>query len=177
MEIEFLNFGIYLASSIPADFAALLSKVIVRLHFAWFAERSMRPVSYTHLGVGKRYAGLEWLKLGQQRIPVDKEVAALIPYRGPQGSFHYISATDVLTRHVAPALLKDKIVLVGTTAAGLLDLRATPVQNVYAGVEIHANMIAGILDNNIKEQPAYTAVSYTHLNHTKIGRASCRERV
>ena len=115
------------------------------------------------LGVGKRYAGLEWLKLGQQRIPVDKEVAALIPYRGPQGSFHYISATDVLTRHVAPALLKDKIVLVGTTAAGLLDLRATPVQNVYAGVEIHANMIAGILDNNIKEQPAYTVGAETVL--------------
>ncbi len=107
------------------------------------------------LGVGKRYAGLEWLKLGQQRIPVDKEVAALIPYRGPQGSFQYLSATDVLAHRVAPELLKNKIVLVGTTAAGLLDLRATPVQNVYAGVEIHANMIAGILDNNIKEYPAY----------------------
>lgn len=107
------------------------------------------------LGVGKRYAGLEWLKLGQHRIPVDKEVSALIPYRGPQGSFQYLSATDVLTHRVAPELLKNKIVLVGTTAAGLLDLRATPVQNVYAGVEIHANMIAGILDNNIKEYPAY----------------------
>lgn len=107
------------------------------------------------LGVGKRYAGLEWLKLGQQRIPVDKEVAALIPYRGPQGSFQYLSATDVLAHRVAPELLKNKTVLVGTTAAGLLDLRATPVQNVYAGVEIHANMIAGILDNNIKEYPAY----------------------
>jgi adenylate cyclase len=46
--------------------------------------------------------------------------------------------------------------LVGTTAPGLMDLRATPVQNVYAGVEIHANMIAGILDQNIKQRPAYT---------------------
>ena len=107
-------------------------------------------------GVGKQYSGLEWLKLGSLRIPVDEQVSALIPYRGPQGSFPYISATDVLTSKVAPATLKNKIVLLGTTAAGLMDLRATPVQNIYAGVEIHANMIAGILDNNIKEHPAYT---------------------
>ncbi len=108
------------------------------------------------LGVNQKYAGLEWLKIGNKRIPVDGNVSTLIPYRGPQGSFTYVSATDVLTKKVNPDLLHNKIVLVGTTAAGLMDLRATPVQNIYAGVEIHANMIAGILDNNIKEQPAYT---------------------
>ncbi|MBA3695765.1 MAG: adenylate/guanylate cyclase domain-containing protein [Methylotenera sp.] len=108
------------------------------------------------LGVGKKYSGLEWLKLGNKRIPVDEQVSALIPYRGPQGSFLYVSATDVLSNKVDPAILKNKIVLLGTTAAGLMDLRATPVQNIYAGVEIHANIIAGILDNNIKEHPAYT---------------------
>lgn len=108
------------------------------------------------LGVNKKYSGLEWLKLGNQRIPVDERVSTLIPYRGPQGSFPYVSATDVLTGKVDANLLNNKIVLLGTTAAGLMDLRATPVQNIYAGVEIHANMIAGILDNNIKEHPAYT---------------------
>ena len=108
------------------------------------------------LGVGKQYAGLEWLKLGNKYIPVDNEVAALIPYRGPQGSFRYVSATDVLKGKVRAEELAHKIVLIGTTAPGLMDLRATPVQNVYAGVEIHANVIAGILDQNIKERPAYT---------------------
>ena len=108
------------------------------------------------LGVNAKYAGLEWLKLGDKRIPVDENVAALIPYRGKQGSFPYVSASDVLNGKVSPEMLKDKIVLVGTTAPGLMDLRATPVQNVYAGVEIHANMIAGILDQNIKERPGYT---------------------
>lgn len=107
-------------------------------------------------GVGKKYSGLEWLKLGNQRIPVDEHVSALIPYRGPQGSFHYVSATDVLSGKADKKMLNNKIVLLGTTAAGLMDLRATPVQNIYAGVEIHANMIAGILDNNIKQHPAYT---------------------
>lgn len=108
------------------------------------------------LGVNNKYSGLEWLKVGNQRIPVDENVSTLIPYRGPQGSFTYVSASDVLSNKVVPEKLKNKIVLLGTTAAGLMDLRATPVQNIYAGVEIHANMIAGILDNNIKEQPAYT---------------------
>ncbi|HYG32807.1 MAG TPA: adenylate/guanylate cyclase domain-containing protein, partial [Methylophilaceae bacterium] len=63
--------------------------------------------------------------------------------------------TDVLDGKVAPEKLKDRIVLVGTTAPGLMDLRATPVQHIYPGVEVHANVIAGILDQNIKERPAY----------------------
>lgn len=104
---------------------------------------------------GEDYAGLEWLQLGKRRIPVDERVAALIPFRGRQGSFPYISATDVLTGKADPNVLENAIVLVGTTAPGLMDLRASPVQSVYAGVEMHANMVAGILDENIKEHPAY----------------------
>jgi adenylate cyclase len=105
------------------------------------------------------YAGLEWLELdaagGRIKIPVDNDVATFVPYRGAQGSFRYISLTDVLHDRVEPAQLKDKIVLVGTTAPGLLDLRSTPVAEAYPGVEVHANMISGILDQNLKEQPAY----------------------
>ena len=107
------------------------------------------------LGVSQSYAGLEWLKMARQKIPVDEQLTALIPYRGTQGSFPYVSATDVINGRVPKTTLQNKIVLVGTTAAGLMDLRATPVQSVYAGVEIHANMIAGILDNTIKQRPAY----------------------
>ena len=111
-----------------------------------------------HLGFEEStgYAALEWIGLAGRRIPVDGHVAALIPYRGKEGSFPYVSATDVLKGTVPPETLKGAIVLVGTTAAGLKDLRVTPVQSVYPGVEVHANMIAGILDGNIKERPAYT---------------------
>ncbi len=45
--------------------------------------------------------------------------------------------------------------LVGTTAPGLLDLRSTPVGKVYPGVEIHANLISGMLDGTIKQMPPY----------------------
>ena len=105
------------------------------------------------------YTGMEWLELdspqGKIKIPVDTEAATFVPYRGAQGSFRYISITDVLHDRVDPALLKNKIVLVGTTASGLLDLRSTPVGEAYPGVEIHASMISGILDHNLKERPGY----------------------
>ncbi len=101
-------------------------------------------------------ADAEELRIGKNRIPVNNDMAALIPYRGAQGSFRYVSATDVMSNKVDQAMLKNKIVLLGTTAAGLMDLRATPMQNVYPGVEVHANMVAGILDGNIKQNPAYT---------------------
>jgi len=99
---------------------------------------------------------LEWLRLGDLRIPVDEQAAALVPYRGRSGSFRYISATDVLHGKADSNLLDGAIVLIGTTAPGLLDMRATPVQNVYPGVEIHANLIAGILDQRVMRHPAYT---------------------
>lgn len=107
------------------------------------------------LGVNDQYAGLEWLRMGERKIPIDESVSLLIPYRGEQGSFPYVSATDVLNGRVPSEVLKGRIVLVGTTTPGLMDLRATPVQSIYPGVEIHANVIAGILDQGIKQQPAY----------------------
>ncbi|MDQ7016405.1 MAG: adenylate/guanylate cyclase domain-containing protein [Gammaproteobacteria bacterium] len=114
------------------------------------------------------YSALEAIKLGNYTIPVDAEAAVLIPYRGPQNSFPYISIIDLFNDQVDEKLLKDAIVLVGTTAPGLLDLRSTPVQNIYPGVEIHANIISGILNQNIKHQPAYT-LGYTFLLLILIG--------
>ncbi len=102
------------------------------------------------------YPALEWLQLGNNRIPVDRYIQALVPYRGIQGSFSYVSASDVINGKADRELLADSIVLVGTTAPGLYDLRATPVDKQYAGVEIHANLLAGILDGTIKQKPAYT---------------------
>ena len=103
----------------------------------------------------------EWLELrGEDKavrlqVPVDENLAALIPYRGYARSFRYVSASDVLKDKVPAGVFKDKLVLVGTTAPGLLDLRATPVEGAYPGVEVHANLIAGILDGTLKHKPTY----------------------
>jgi adenylate cyclase len=107
----------------------------------------------------KAYAAMEWIDLptaqGTVRIPVDESVSSLVPFRGFQGSFRYISAADVIAGRTAPEELAHKIAILGTTAAGLKDLRATPVGAVYPGVEVHANLIAGMLDGNIKHKPSY----------------------
>lgn len=110
-------------------------------------------------GKDKNYGGLEWLTLqsaqGDLRIPVDAEVSALVPYRGARGTFRYISATDVLHERIPKADLQNRIVLVGTSAPGLMDMRSTPVGEVYPGVEVHANMISGMLDQDLKQNPPY----------------------
>jgi adenylate cyclase len=105
--------------------------------------------------LNKGYAGLEWLQVGGVRIPVDDTASALIPFRGGKYSFHYVSLADVLFDRLKPDVLRGKIALVGTTAPGLLDLRSTPVDSVYPGVEIHANLIAGMIDREIKQKPPY----------------------
>lgn len=128
-----------------------LSLAMVRV---LFGVPPVKPL-FADEGLSGAYAGLEWLQVGSLKIPVDDTVSALVPYRGRQGSFRYYSAVDVLQERIDIAELQGKIVLVGTTAPGLKDQRSTPVDPVYPGVEIHANLIAGMLDENIKQKPPY----------------------
>jgi adenylate cyclase len=114
-------------------------------------EPGFAPEGFVHGG----YSGLEWLTAGPANVPVDEAGMALIPYRGPRQSFQYLPLADVLKGRVEPGSLKGKIALIGATAPGLLDLRSTPVGSVYPGVEIHANLIAGMIDRSIKQKPPY----------------------
>lgn len=103
------------------------------------------------------YAALEGVQLGNDvLIPTDAYSNVLVPWRGRYGdAFRYVSIIDILEKKVQPSLLKDAIILVGTTAPGLLDLRSTPLERAYPGVEVHANIISGILDDQIRQQPAW----------------------
>jgi adenylate cyclase len=115
------------------------------------------PVLELRFGEDKGVTYLEALLVAGQTIPVDEKGRVFIPYRGAYQSFPYVSAVDVINRSIDKSLLENAIVLVGSTAPGLMDLRATPVQRVYPGVEVHANLIAGLLDGNMRFQPDYTA--------------------
>ncbi len=106
------------------------------------------------------YPPLEGLELAGRPIPIDPQGAVLVPYRGPRGSFPYVSATQVIQGTVEnPSILEGAIVLVGASAPGMEDIRATPFGSVYPGVEVHANVISGILDGSFRWQPAYTAAA------------------
>jgi len=104
---------------------------------------------------GSDYSAPDWIKVSDRLIPIDEKAQVLVPYLGRQGSFPYISIVDVMNGTADKQALHDRIVLIGTSAQGLLDLRATPVQNAYPGVEVHANIISGILDQRLKERPYY----------------------
>src|SRR5690554_1666034 len=108
------------------------------------------------LAVGAPWVRLEQVQRGTQtvvtgirvrqglRVPLDERGNMLVPYRGRAGSFTTVSATGVL-RGDAPAgqlgALDGAIVLVGTSALGLSDLRTIPLQTAFPGVEVHANVI------------------------------------
>lgn len=104
---------------------------------------------------GGGYDSLEGLVIEGLNIPIDFEGKTLIPFRGGPGNFDYVSATDILNKNADVSLLKNKLVIVGTTAPGLFDMRATPVSETYPGVEIHASLISGLLNQRGLKQPEY----------------------
>lgn len=104
---------------------------------------------------------IEGLDIGTGRIPIDSQGTSYIPYSGRAYSFRYVSATEILNQTVEnPEDLQFVIGILGTTAAGLIDLRNTPLQqNNYPGVEVHAATIAGLLDANFRSRPYYAATA------------------
>ncbi|MFT6113697.1 MAG: adenylate cyclase [Oleiphilaceae bacterium] len=94
---------------------------------------------------------------GGQKARTDVNGQVIIPFRGKQKSFPYLSVTDVLQKKIDSAALSGAIVLVGTSAIGLADLRATPVGTQYPGVEVHANIIQSLLSGEFPYRPEWEA--------------------
>ncbi|MDN5044665.1 adenylate/guanylate cyclase domain-containing protein [Aliarcobacter butzleri] len=89
--------------------------------------------------------GISNIVLDDISIPTDRYGRMLINFRGPERSFKYISAIDIYNNSFDRSEIDGKIVLIGTSAAGLFDLRATPFDSIFPGVEVHANIIDNIL--------------------------------
>lgn len=111
---------------------------------------------YFNIAETGNYLAIEQVQLGSFIIPVDKTGSVTVPYRGSAGSFPYISVKNILNKRIAIDALKNRIIILGTSAPGLQDIRATPVDTALPGVEVHANIISGILDQRIPYQPSYT---------------------
>ena len=99
--------------------------------------------------------GVENIQLGDFMIPTDRYGRSIVNFRGGAKSFQYISAVDILNNNFDKKDIEGKIAIVGTSAAGLLDLRATPFESVYPGVEVHANIIDNILTQNFISKPSW----------------------
>ena len=96
---------------------------------------------------------LDGFDIGGLALPTAADGTALIPFRGNPKTFRYYSAADVLAG-TAPADFAGAIALVGTTAKGLQDLRPTPLAADFPGVEIHASLLSGMLNQDLKSVPA-----------------------
>jgi len=102
-----------------------------------------------------RLGGVSKIQLGAAIIPCDGRGQLLVNYYGPARTFPHYSFSDVVDGTLNPSIFKDKIVLVGSTAIGIHDLRTTPFQTSqdYPGVEIHANVIENILQKRFLARP------------------------
>jgi adenylate cyclase len=97
--------------------------------------------------------GVDQIRLGKVTIPANEEGRLLINYRGPQKMFPHYSATDIIHERVSKNAFQGKIALVGATAIGIYDMRVTPFEHVYPGLEIHANVIDSILQGQFLHRP------------------------
>ena len=102
--------------------------------------------------------GVETVSLGKVAIPVDEMGRFMVNYRGPGKTFPHLSITDILRGRVPPQTFRDRIVLVGATAMGIFDLRVTPFDNLFPGLEIHANIIDNILYQDFLKRPAWALI-------------------
>ena len=103
-----------------------------------------------------KHSSEESISMGALQIPTDRFARLIVNFRGAGHSYQYISATDILQHHFNPEDIAGKFVLVGTSAVGLSDLRATPFDTLMPGVEVHATIIDNLINQeflSVTEDP------------------------
>jgi len=102
--------------------------------------------------------GLNHIKVGDVEVPTDADGGIWLQFR-PSNPGAYIPAWKVLAGEDDPNEVAGRIMLIGTSAPGLIDLRATPLDAVIPGVEIHAQAIEHILAKRALTRPDYAVAA------------------
>ncbi|MSP80031.1 MAG: adenylate/guanylate cyclase domain-containing protein [Rhodospirillales bacterium] len=92
------------------------------------------------------------------KIPTDSN-GRVYPYFSKSDKSKYIPAKDILNGTVDPKKLAGKLSIVGTSAVGLLDIRAVPTEPVIPGVEVHVQLIESALHKAYLSRPNYFRVA------------------
>jgi len=121
-----------------------------------FLKKSKEPTMLKRAEDG----GLKLLLANKLSIPLDDNGDLRINYYGKRGTFKYISFIDLLDGKVSKKDIEDKIVLVGTTAPILHDLKPTPFGPQTPGVEIHATIIDNILHSNFISRKGFGIIIF-----------------
>jgi adenylate cyclase len=99
-------------------------------------------------------AGIKSLGVKGFQIPTDLNGQLWVQFARHDNSI-VVSALDVLDGRAPPEKIKGKLVLIGTSAAGLNDIKTTPVDSAMPGVEIHAQVLESALTGAVLAQPYY----------------------
>src|SRR3984893_18775368 len=99
-------------------------------------------------------AGIKSIAVKGFEIPTDRNGQLWVHFARHDPSI-YVSAVDVLEGRVAPEMIARKLVLIGTSAVGLNDIKTTPVDPAMPGVEIHAQVLESALTRAVLSQPNY----------------------
>ena len=95
--------------------------------------------------------GINHVKLGNLIIPTNPDGSVWIHY--PEVSVDSISVSDIIKQKYPKDFFKDKVLIVGTSAPGLFDLRSTPLKNNVPGVKIIADLTDQILSGSFLQRP------------------------
>ena len=99
-------------------------------------------------------AGIKSIGVKGFQIPTDHNGQLWIHYARNDASI-YVPAVNVLEKNVAPDMIAGKLVLIGTSAVGLNDIKTTPVSRAMPGVEIHAQVLESALTGAVISQPIF----------------------
>jgi adenylate cyclase len=99
-------------------------------------------------------SGLNHVRIGALEVPTDAQGAIWMKFRASTPE-SFISASKVLSGEASEQDISGRIILIGTSAPGLLDLRATPIDPVIPGVEIIAQMIEHVAGGQSLTRPDY----------------------
>lgn len=102
-------------------------------------------------------AGVQSVGIRGFEIPTDRNGQLWVHFAHHDPSI-YVSAIDVLEGRVPPEKIAQKLVLIGTSAVGLNDIKTTPVSPAMPGVEIHAAVLESALTGGVVSQPNYGVV-------------------
>ena len=132
-------------------------------------------------------AGIKSVGVKGFEVPTDRNGQLWVHFARNDPSI-YVSAVDVLEGRVAPEKIAGKLVLIGTSAVGLNDIKTTPVSAAMPGVEIHAQVLESALTESLLSQPTYgLALEFVaalllgilvivFAPHVRPGHARCRRR-
>jgi len=99
-------------------------------------------------------AGVQAVAVPGLEVPTDRNGQLWVHFNKHDPA-RFVSAKDILQGHVSADRMRGRLVIIGTSAIGLLDLKTTPVEAAMPGVEVHAQILESVLTKSLLVNPNY----------------------